>query len=106
MINALLLPDVTDLKQAADRMQSSFSAHNKSLPDSFKQEDFTTESGLKGIHLSYTAQSGKSSTPDMRSHSFITHNRRGECVSVSYITSPDVESAAVLEAIRKSLRVE
>src|SRR5215212_1003032 len=54
MINALLLEDVTDIKKAADQLQTSFSSTGKALPDSFKQEDFTTDSGLPGIHLSYT----------------------------------------------------
>jgi hypothetical protein len=106
MINALHFPDMTDIKKVADQMQTSFSGNNKALPDSFKREDFATESGLNGIHLSYTAQSDKTGPPDMRSHSFVTHNRRGECVSISYITSPERESAATLEAIRKTLRVE
>ena len=106
MINALLLEDSTDIKKAADQLQTSFSSTGKAVPDSFKQEDFTTDSGLPGIHLSYTGKSGKSTIPDLRSHSFISHNRRGQCVSISYITSPADESAAVLDAIRKSLRVE
>ena len=106
MINALLLDQFTEVKKAADHLRSSFGTSSKALPDTFKQEDFVSESGLNGIHLSYTAQSSKSSPPDMRSHSFITQNRRGQCVSVSYITSPDAESLAVLEAIRKTLRVE
>jgi len=107
MINAVVLDaDDIDLKKAADKFQTSFASTGKAIPDSFKQEDFTTESGLRGIHLSYTGQSAKSTTPDMRSHSFITQARPGRYVSISYITSPDVESGAVLEAIRKTLRVE
>jgi hypothetical protein len=106
MINAVFLEDITDIKQAANQMQTSFSHTSGAVPESFKQEDFTTDSGLTGVHLSYTAKSVNSNTPEMRSHSFITHNLTGKCVSISYITSPDVESAAVLEAIRKTLRVE
>ena len=107
MINAVVLDsEESDLKKAADRFQTSFASTGKAIPDSFKQEDFTTDSGLRGIHLSYTGQSAKSATPDMRSHSFITQARPGRYVSISYITSPDVESPAVLEAIRKTLRVE
>jgi hypothetical protein len=105
MINALFLEDVTDIKKAADQLQSSFSSTGGAVPESFKQEDFTTDSGLPGIHLSYTAKA-TGTAPGMRSHSFITHNLTGKCVSISYITSPEVESAAVLEAIRKTLRVE
>ena len=105
-INAVLLSDFTDIKKAAAYLQSSFASGNKALPDSFKQEDFTTDNREPGVHLSYTGQSEKSRTPDLRSHSFITRNRNGVCVSLSYITSPADESAAVIAAIQKSLRVE
>jgi hypothetical protein len=106
MINALHFSEQTDVKKVAEQMQTSLSGNSNALQDSFKQEPFSTDSGLNGIHLSYTARSGKDTAPDMRSHSFVTHNRRGECVSISYITSPERESAATLEAIRKTLRVE
>jgi hypothetical protein len=106
MINALLLEDFTDTKKAADFLQSRFATGSKVVAESFKQEDFTTDGGLSGIHLSYTAASKDSTTPDERSHSFITRNRRGQCVSISFITSPTAESATVLQAISKSIRVE
>ena len=106
MINALFLDDFTDIKKAADFLQSRFATTGKVVADSFKQEEFTTDSGLSGIHLSYTAVSKNSTTPDTRSHSFITQNMMGKCMSVSYITSPGAESAAVIKAICKTLRVE
>jgi len=106
MINALYLDEFTDVKKAADFLQSRFASTSKVVADSFKQEDFTTDSGLSGVHLSYTAVSKNSSTPDERSHSFITQNMMGKCISVSYITSPSDESAAVIKAICKTLRVE
>jgi hypothetical protein len=106
MINALYLDDFTDVKKAADFLQSRFATTGNAAADSFKQEDFTTDSGLRGIHLSYTAVSKDGGTPGERSHSFITQNMMGKCISVSYITSPGDESAAVIQAICKSLRVE
>jgi hypothetical protein len=106
MINALLLEDETDIKKAADELQAAFSKTGKAIPDSFKQEDFSTDSGLPGIHISYTGRSKADGPPDMRSHSFVTHNMLGKCVSISYITSPEKESPALLEAIQKTLRVE
>ncbi len=102
----MLLDDFTDIKKAADMLQERFTTTTKAMPDSFKRENFITDSGLSGIHLSYTTWSANINTPDARNHSFITQNRLGKCMSVSYITSPDRESAAVLEAIRKTLRVE
>ena len=107
MINALVLDEsVTDLQKAADKLQSSFATTSKAVQDTFKQEEFTTNDGHKGIHLSYSAKSGKNDSVDLHSHSFIFQNRRGRFVSISYITSPDVESAAVIAAVCKTLRVE
>ena len=104
MINALALDkDISDLKTAADQMQTALSSTSKAAPDSFKQESFATDTGLMGIHLSYSAKSDKG---DLRSHNFITQNRTGRFVSISYITSPEVESPAVIAAIQKTLRVE
>lgn len=106
MINALLLEDDTDINKAAEELHAAFSKTGKAIPDSFKQENFSTDSGLPGVHISYTARSKADGPPDMRSHSFVTHNMLGKCVSISYITSPEKESPAVLEAIQKTLRVE
>lgn len=107
MINALLLEiEGDDVKRTVDSMQASLTTTSKAVPNSFKQEEFTTDSGLAGIHLSYTAKAVPGSSPEKHSHSFVTRNGSRKCISISYITSPEAESAAVLEAIRKTLRVE
>src|SRR2546425_457128 len=50
MINALMLDhEITDIKKAADKLQASFASTGRAVPDSFKQGDFTTDSGLNGI---------------------------------------------------------
>jgi len=107
MINAVLLDeDLTEVKAAAAKLQANLVAAGKAPAEAFKQEEFTTATGLAGVHVSYTGKSSKSDSPDVRSHHFITRNMLGRCVSISYITSSDVESAAVLESIGKTLRVE
>ncbi len=104
MINGLLLEgEISDMKAAADKMQTALLSTSKAAPDSFKQQNFTTDSGQAGIHLSYAAKSDKG---ELRSHNFITNNRRGQFVSISYITSPDVESPEVMAAIQKTLQAE
>ncbi len=95
-----------DNRKAADYLQASFAANDKTAPESFKREAFTTDYREPGVQLSHTGKSPKSATPDLRSHRFITRNPKGQCVSISYITSPTDESAAMLETIRKSIRVE
>jgi hypothetical protein len=107
MINALLLDeDLTDIKAAAEKMQASLVAGGKAAANSFKQEDFTTASGLAGVHFAYTGKSSKSDTSELRSHHFITHNMHNRCISISYITSPELESSDTIAAITKTLRVE
>jgi hypothetical protein len=107
MIGALLLDeDLTEVKAAAEKLQANLVAAGKVPADGFKQEDFTTASGLAGVHFSYTGKSSNSDTPDVRGHHFITHNMRGRCVSISYITSPEQESSEVIAAITRTLRVE
>jgi hypothetical protein len=107
MINALVLNDeLTDAKAAAEKLQASLVAAGKAPADGFQQQEFTTESGLPGVHFSYTGKSSNSETPDVRSHHFITRNMHGRCISISYITSPQQESSALIAAIIKTLRVE
>jgi len=107
MINALLLDeDLKDVKAAAEKLQANLVAAGKAPADGFKQEEFTTASGLAGVHFSYTGKSSKSETPDVRSHHFITRNMHGRCISISYITSPELESSNLIAAITRTLRVE
>ena len=107
MINALLLDeDITDIKAASAKLQANLVAAGKAPADGFKQEEFTTASGLAGVYFSYTGKSSKSSTTEVRSHHFVTHNMHSRCVSISYITSPELESADLIAAIAKTLRVE
>src|ERR1700722_12929654 len=90
LIQAMIFDaDITDLQSAADKLQSSFASNEKAIPDSFKQEPFTTETGLTGIHLSYSGRASKDAPPSMRSHTFITHNMYKRFVSVSYLTTTD-----------------
>jgi len=106
MINALLLnEELTDAKAAAEKLQASLVSAGKATADAFKQEEFTTATGLPGVHFSYTGKSSKSDA-EVRSHHFITRNMRGRCISISYITSPQEESSALIAAIIKTLRVE
>jgi len=107
MINALLLDeDLKDVKAAAEKLQANLVAAGKVPADGFKQEEFTTASGLAGVHFSYTGKSSKSETPDVRSHHFITRNMHGRCISISYITSPELESSNLSAAITRTLMVE
>jgi hypothetical protein len=96
-----------DPKTASSKLRASFEANSDSVKDSFSEEDFVTESGLKGVHLSYTAVSEKNgAVTKMRSHNYIVHNREGRCVAISYLTTVRTESDAVHQMIRKTLKVQ
>jgi len=106
MINALLLEeDITEVRAAAQKLQASLVTAGKAPAEGINQEDFTTASGLAGVHFSYTGKSAKSDA-DVRSHHFISRNMHSRCVDVSYITSPEMESSELIGAITKTLRVE
>jgi len=94
------------VKAAAEKLKANLVSSGKAPANGFKNEEFTTESGLAGVHFSYTGKSSKSDKPDARSHHFITRNMRGRCVSISYITAPELESSDIIAAIEKTLRVE
>ena len=107
MINAVLLDeDLTEVKAAADKLQANLVTAGRAPADAFKQDEFTTESGLAGVHLSYTDRTTTRDGHEVRSHHFITRNMHGRCISISYITSPEMESSKVIAAITKTLRVE
>ena len=107
IINAVMLDeDLSDAKAAAEKLQANLVAVGNASPNGFKQEDFTTASGLTGVHFSYTGKSSKNDSSNVRSHHFITRNMHGRCVSISYITSPEVESSELIAAITWTLRVE
>src|SRR5580765_2964122 len=63
-ITALSLDGFTDIKRAADMLQERFITTTRAMPDSFQREDFTSDSGSRGIRLSYTTWSLNSQTPD------------------------------------------
>jgi hypothetical protein len=107
MINALLLgEEFTDVKAAAEKVKANLVASGRAAAENIAQEDFTTASGLAGVHLSYSGKSSQSNVPDVRSHHFITRNMHGRCVSIGYLTSPALESSNVIASISRTLRVE
>src|SRR5882724_7736127 len=96
-----------DPKTASSKLRASFEANSDSAKDSFREEDFVTESGLKGVHLSYTSRPEKNgAVTEIRSHNYIVQNYEGRCVAISYLTSMRAESDAVLQMIRKTLKVQ
>jgi len=103
----LFASDRSDVPKAATSLRGAFDSNTEAVKDSFRQEEFTTESGLHGIHLSYAQRSPKSGDViETRSHNYIITNRENRCVSISYIATATSDSDAVHQMVRKSLRLE
>jgi hypothetical protein len=77
------------------------------IKDSFKQEKFTTDSGLTGVHISYELElEANGKKVKGRNHVYVVQNARGAIVglSVGAVASRDIEP--VHQMIRKTLRLE
>ena len=108
MVRAMLFaPDRSDLQKAASSLRATFDANAEAIKDSFRQEEFTTESGLRGLHLSYAQRSEKEGrVTETRSHNYMVTNRESRCVSISYLATAASDSETVHQMIRKSLKLQ
>lgn len=108
MVRAMLFaPERSDLEKAAGSLRSMFDANSEAVRDSFRQEEFATESGLRGLHVSYVQRSQKDGAQiEMHSHNYLVTNRAGRCVSISYLAPARNDSDVVHEMVAKSLRLQ
>jgi hypothetical protein len=96
-----------DPQTAAARLQASFEENADADKTSFRQEDFKTESGLAGVHLSHTARQQKGGTvTEIRSHNYIVKNQEGRCVAISYTASAQGETDSVCQMVCKTLKLQ
>jgi len=108
MVRAMLFaPDRSDLQKAANGLRATFDANSEAVKDSFRQEDFATEGGLHGLHVSYTQRAQKDGhVTEMHNHNYIITNRDGRCISISYLATAESDSDAVHQMVHKSLRLK
>jgi hypothetical protein len=108
MIRAMIFDkDRPDPQTAATKLRAAFEANSDTDRSSFREERFTTESGLAGIHLSYTARPQKNGTvTEIHSHSYIVKNQQGRCVSLSYIVPAQADAGSVHQMVRKTLKLQ
>lgn len=102
--------DGTDAQSGVAVLRSQAAAMPGVWPDSFKQEDFSSDSGIRGIHFSYECSDPqhpeRKVTSKLRIHKYLFHNRVGRCVVISYLTPADRDSDTVDQMIRKTLILE
>ena len=108
MVRAMLFaPGITDLQSATNAVRSMFDGDSDATKDSYRQEGFTTDSGLHGQHISYSERTEKDgSVTETRSHSFVMQRQDGRCVAISYLATASTDSDAVRQMIQKSLRLQ
>jgi hypothetical protein len=71
---------------------------------SFRREAFITESGLRGLHVSYVQRSVRDGRASVtRCHHYLVINRDGRGVDVAYLADAERDSKAAHQMIRKSL---
>ena len=103
----LCAPAISDLQAASNRLRSIFDDNPDAVKDSFQEEGFTTDSGLQGQHISFSAQTTiHGSVTEMRSHNFIVQRQDGRFVAISFITTVRTDSDAVRQMIQKSLKLQ
>ena len=96
-----------DPQTAATKLRASFEANPDADKDSFRQEDFSTQSGLAGVHLSYSSRSQKDGkVTEMHSHNYIVKNKEGRCVAISYLAPARADADAVHQMIRGTLKLQ
>jgi len=108
MIRAMIFDaNRPDPQSAATRLRVSFESNSDADKGSFRQDDFKTDTGLAGVHLSYTARSRKDDTiTAIRSHNYIVKNKEARCVAISYTVPARAEADSVHQMVRKTLKLK
>ena len=104
IVQVILLPaDRADPVQAAAGLRTSFEQDTNSVPNSYQQSEFHSQSGLDGLFVTRARRTEKQGrTVEARSYSFLVLNAQGRCVAVDYLTiAPGTPT--VVESIRHTI---
>jgi hypothetical protein len=107
MVRGMLFrPEFTEPAGAAEQLRNAHAANSPQLAVTFRQEEFSTEAGLKGIHTSHSQPSESEASPgEVRSHNYIVKNHAGRCAAINYITTSQRDIDSVHQMVRRSLRL-
>jgi hypothetical protein len=99
--------DGADVQSGVALLRSKAAARPEVSQDSFKQEDFVSDSGVRGIHFSYESSNSEHRTArTVRAHNYLLQNKNGRCVVIFYITYADRDPDTVHQMILKTLTLE
>jgi hypothetical protein len=110
-------PEITNVHSAVESRRGDVEGQQGFIEASWKQEPFATESGLHGVHISYTQQyptpvRGWMALMTQTSHEYLVTNAQSRCVGIAHTTASlkSIVSAGasdeVQEIIRRTLRTE
>ncbi len=98
--------NVPNLESAVGRLRGGFAKNSKAINGSFKEEEFTTDSGLHGICASFTQADGSGANLYQTRHfDYLVTNAQGRCVDIHYMAVAGKESGAIHRMIRQTLRL-
>jgi hypothetical protein len=109
MVRALLFaPFISDMRAATNAVWVRYNKSPGAVKSSFRQENFTSDSGLQGEHVSYHAQQPErdGTVTKLQLHSFIVQRQDGRFITISYITTEQIDSSGVCQMIQKSLKLQ
>jgi hypothetical protein len=107
VIRVYVPADVADAQSGVVLLRAKAASRPEVSQDSLKQEDFVSDSGVRGIHFSYESSDPKHRVArKVRSHSYLFQNKQGLCVVIFYITFADKDSDSVQHMILKTLTLE
>lgn len=97
----------SDAQTEVIALRSKVTAKPEVLQDSFEQEDFVSQSGVRGIHFSYgiaiTSQGG---VAKFRADVYFFQNKKGHCVGISCLAPADRDFNGVHQMILNTLTLE
>ena len=109
--------EITNVQSGVESRRRAVGGDQSFIEASWKQEPFATESGLHGVHISYTRQypapfRGWMVLMTQTSHEYLVTNAQSRCVAIVHTTDSrkSIVSARasdeVQEIIRRTMRTE
>ncbi len=104
----LLPPDRSDPVTIADVLRADFDESRRVARHSFRKELFTSDSGVRGLCVSYLERADADSRETYVENShFLVKNGAGRCVAINYLAAAEPTSAyAVRHMLQTSLSLQ
>ena len=102
VIRVLLLPpDRSEPEIIANGLRADFDANPRVAKHSFRKQQFVSDSGARGLCVSYLQQDQKDPGAMIETQHYLVKNRAGRCVAINFLASA---KAADTDAVQRMLR--